>query len=164
MEINGEYIKEYQQLLHTTDLQRGYQELLKLFRFIKVYLEKEMPDYVFSGNVSENNMDYAYFQFSDEELKGKGLKFVIAYVHKSCSWEVWLSGVNRKIQVAYYNKLKDTKTQYVLTDNPNKLDYILKNVLCAECTYGKIDKMPSEIKSKVQNFIHDVKSTTLESW
>ncbi len=158
MNINGNYIKEYQNIIQTTNLQKCYQEFIKFFRYLKIYLEKAMTDYKFTGNIVENNMDYSYFQFSNEELKNKGLKIVVVFVHKSCNYEVWLSGLNREIQVKYYNMLKGNYGKYTLTTNPNGLDYILKNILINNSDYNDIDKLLIQIKSKIVNFITDVKS------
>ena len=58
MNFNSEYLETYKSLLATTELQLGYQEFIKLFRFLRIELEKELPDFSFSGNIIENNMDY----------------------------------------------------------------------------------------------------------
>src|SRR5699024_9207985 len=107
MNFNSNYLETYKNLLETTELQLGYQEFIKLFRFLRVGLEKELPDYSFSGNIAENSMDFAYFQLTDPELKAKGIKIQLVFVHKTFRFEVWASGHNRKIQTHYYNRLKD---------------------------------------------------------
>lgn len=126
MNFNSNYLETYKNLLETTELQLGYQEFIKLFRFLRVGLEKELPDYSFSGNIAENNMDFAYFQLTDPELKAKGIKIQLVFVHKTFRFEVWASGHNRKIQTYYYNRLKDQPLKYVLNDNPQRVDYIIK--------------------------------------
>ncbi len=82
MEVNKEYINEYKKIMKTTNIQKGYQELIKFFRYLKIYLEKELKEYTFAGNIVENSMDYSYFQFTNKKLKSNGLKIVIAFVHK----------------------------------------------------------------------------------
>jgi hypothetical protein len=157
MDINGEYIKEYYSIMKNTSLQRSYQEFIKFFKYLRIYLEKEMAEYKFTGNIIENNMDYSYFQFSDEELKSKGLKIVVVFIHKLCNYEVWLSGLNREIQVKYYNKLIKNHKKYSLTTNPEKFDYILKNTIYDEENYDNVSKMLIEMKNKILSFINDVK-------
>ena len=159
MKINEHYINDYKNIIQTTNLQQGYQEFIKFFRYLRIYLEKELQDYIFTGNIVENNMDYSYFQFTDKELKTKGLKIVIVFVHKEFNYQVWLSGVNRRIQAEYYNKLKGFNNKYILTTNPEKLDYIFKNELISECCYDNLDKLMNEIKYKVTDFIADIKQT-----
>ena len=80
--INTNYIEEYKKIIQTTNLQKGYQEIIKFFRYLRNYLQKEMNDFYFTGNIVENNMDYSYFQFTNENLKKKGLKIVFVFLHK----------------------------------------------------------------------------------
>ncbi len=120
------FLEIYKTLIQTTELQKGYQEFIKLFRFLRIELEKEFSEYTFSGNIVENAMDYSYFQFTDEHLKKQGLKVVVVFVHNNFCFEVWISGLNRKIQCQYYNELKDIPIPFILNDKPSKVDYILK--------------------------------------
>lgn len=158
MNVNGKYLKEYENIMKSTNLQRDYQEFIKFFRYLKIYLEKEMPEYKFTGNIVENNMDYSYFQFSNETLKSKGLKIVIVFVHKTCNYEVWLSGINRKVQVQYHKELLNSYSKYTITSDPTRLDYILKHIIISDCDYSNIDRLIHEIKSETLNFIEDVQS------
>lgn len=158
MNFNSKYLKEYENIMKSTNLQRDYQEFIKFFRYLKIYLEKEMQKYKFTGNIVENNMDYSYFQFSDETLKSKGLKIVIVFVHKTCNYEVWLSGINRNVQVKYHKELMDSDNKYTLTSDPTRLDYILKHIIISNSDYSNIDSLLNEIKSETLNFIEDIQS------
>lgn len=92
---------------------------------MRSYLAKELEDYSLTNNIVENNMDYSYFQFTNQELKAKGLKIVITFDYQKFIYEVWLSGINRKVQMTYYDKIKNRKQLYTLSDNPQKTDYII---------------------------------------
>lgn len=154
--LNHSYIQEFQTLLQTTNLQKGYQELIKFFRSLRTYLQKELPEYTFTGNIVENNMDYAYFQFTNEALKSKGLKIVIAFVYSDFTLQIWLSGFNRVIQCKYYEALLEKDHPYTLTENPNKTDYILEMGLIESCNYNDIDGSLKIIKENTLEFIHNV--------
>ena len=156
MSICMEYIQEYESLLKTTHLQRDYQEFLKFFKQLRVYLEQELPGFVFLGAPVENGMDYSYFQFTRDDLREQGLKIVIAYVHKTCSLEVWLSGVNRKTQVTVFERLQKTGTAYEQTPDPNRFDYILKEKILPPRGFVGGDDLYSEIRDNVSHFIEDV--------
>lgn len=153
---NGEYIDEYKRLIQTTNLQKGYQEFIRFFRNLRTYLQKEMPEYTFTGNIVENNMDYSYFQFTNEILKSKGLKIVIAFVHADFDYQIWLSGLNREIQRKCYKGLQGAKHPYILTSNPTKTDYILQAQLVDECNYDDIEGLLKTIKENVLEFINEV--------
>ena len=156
MSIRFDYIREYESLLKTTPLQRDYQEFLKFFKQLRVYLEQELPNVTFLGTPVENGMDYAYFQCTSEALRAQGLKIVLAYVHKTCSLEVWLSGVNRKTQVEVFARLQKTGADYEQTPDPNRFDYILKApILPARCFSGG-DELFAEIGQTVARFVEDV--------
>lgn len=150
------YVGEYERLIQTTNLQKGYQEFVAFFRQLRTYLQKEMPQYTFSGNIVENNMDYAYFQFTNDTLKKKRLKIVIAFVHGTFSYQIWLSGLNRQIQQNQYELLKATDHPYTLTDNPNKTDYILRTELIRECNYTNPEVSFLKIKENALRFIETI--------
>ena len=130
MHESGRPIHEYQRLLQTTELQKGYQEFVAFFRQLRTYLQKELPDFAFTGNIVENNMDYSYFQFTNEELKADGLKIVIAFVHADFEYQVWLSGLNREIQTTFQQRVKSIYSEatstyphpLILTESPTKTD------------------------------------------
>lgn len=119
----------YRYLLATTDIQQAYQEFVDLFRFVRIELEKQLPQYNFSSHIVENRLDFAYFQLTDEALKNKGLKIQVVFVHKTYCFEVWVSRYNRQIQQKYYRILKDQTIKYYLNSLPASIDYIFKSTL-----------------------------------
>jgi len=155
-DINDGYINEYKRLLQTTNLKKGYQEFVQFFRSLRTFLQKELPEYTFTGNIVENNMDYSYFQFTNEGLKSKGLKIVVAFVHGDFDYQIWLSGLNRQIQRKHYEDLKDKRHPYTLTDNPNKTDYILKMQLIDGCNYNNPEETLKTIKGNAVEFVCEV--------
>lgn len=156
MRIQFEYLREYESLLKTTQLQRDYQEFLKFFKQLRVYLEQELPAYAFLGGVMENGMDYSYFQFTGDALRKQGLKIVIAYVHGACSLEIWLSGVNRKTQAAVFERLQKSGTDYEQTPDPNRFDYILKAKILPARGFSGGDELFDELRDSTLRFIEDV--------
>ena len=100
-------------------------------------------------------MDYSYFQFTNQNLKSKNLKIVIAFIHQKFDYEIWLAGVNRKVQVYFYENLKNKLIKHTLTNNPNRTDYILKSKIIKNCDYDNIERMLIEIKLNIDDFIND---------
>lgn len=156
MGIQFEYIQEYESLLKTTHLQRDYQEFVKFFKQLRVSLEQELPDCSFLGGIMENGMDYSYFQFTSDALREQGLKIVIAYVHTTCSLEVWLSGVNRKTQASVFARLQKTGTDYEQTPDPNRFDYILKEKILPARGFSSGDELFAELHANVSRFLEHV--------
>ncbi len=136
MTFDRELLASYKALLQRTNLQKAYQEFVRLFRYLRVQLEKRLPDYAFQGGIAENAMDYAYFQFTRPRLREAGLKIVVAFVHRDFQLEVWLSGVNRKAQCAWAEKLGEGAPPFMASQTPARTDYILYAPVEAELSDG----------------------------
>ena len=126
----------YHELLQNTELQKAYQEWLTLFRFLRRELEQQMPEYTFQANVTENGMDYSYFQFYDVCLKRLGLKMVVVFRHREFRLEIWLSGVNRKAQCEWAEKLACQVLPFERSPDPKHTDYILRFPISAKLSDG----------------------------
>ena len=144
----------YRELLQTTNLQKAYQEWFRWFRFLRNELERRMPDYQFQGTVAENGMEYAYFQFASMELKEKGLKIVVAFLHRDFSLEVWLSGVNRKSQALWEEKLRSAATSFSCTADPLHTDYILRAPIPVNWADG--DAVVETLEQTVERLLSEI--------
>ncbi|MCS7473508.1 hypothetical protein HX025_09660 [Myroides odoratimimus] len=127
-------IRAYQQIVKGEEVPIVYKHLLSLVMRIKAHLEKRDSRYTgfkFS-NVSPGYMDYTYFPFYNEYLRGELLRFGIVLNHAEMRFELWLMGQNAEIQDRYWQLLKDSKwnqgveqmpmysvLETVLVDNPN---------------------------------------------
>ncbi|MFA5850926.1 MAG: hypothetical protein WC833_13730 [Bacteroidales bacterium] len=156
MKINSVYINEYRKILQSTNLQKGYQEFVKFFRGLRTYLAVNLSEFKFTGNIVENNMDYSYFQFTNDELKSKGLKFVVAFTHNKFEYEIWLSGMNRKKQINYHGKLSKVKHPFTMSPDPGRFDYILRDKLFDEVNYDDCEKFFDTAKIKIQSFAQQI--------
>ena len=125
MTFNSALLNQYRTLLQTTDLQMAYQEFIRFFRYLRTELEKQMPDCKFQGGIVENAMEYAYFSLTNDCLRTEGLKIVVAFVHKTFQLEVWISGVNRKVQCSWKEKL-EISLPFELTPDPKSTDFIAR--------------------------------------
>lgn len=162
MKFDQKLLMNYKTLLQTTDLEKSYQEFIRLFRFIRIELEKNMTQYKFQSNIVENGMDYSYFQLTDEELKKTGLKIAIVFVHKTFQFEVWLSGYNRKVQCKYYELFKDDENIFLSCNDPKKNDYILKLSLDCLSDFSDGNNLVNIIKEKTLELIEYGKTKSLK--
>ena len=126
MNFDSTLLETYRTLLQTTDLQNAYQEFIRLFRFLRNELERQMPDFRFQSSITENAMDYAYFSFTNPALKEKSLKLVVAFDHKNFRLEVWLSGVNRTAQCRWAKQRSVCPPPMELTQEPNRTDFVVR--------------------------------------
>ncbi|MBN1373757.1 hypothetical protein JW962_00235 [Candidatus Dojkabacteria bacterium] len=162
MKINTKFIEDYKKIIQTTNLQKGYQEFVKFFRGFRTYLADNLTEYKFTGNIVENNMDYSYFQFSSDALQSKGLKFVIAFIHDKFEYEIWLSGMNRKIQISYHGKLIKVKHKYTMSPDPNRFDYVLKERLFDKVNYDDCEKLFNIATDNVKTFTQEITKLIFE--
>ena len=126
MNFDPTLLETYRTLLQTTDLQKAYQEFIRLFRFLRNELERQMPDFRFQSSITENAMDYAYFSFTNPALKEKGLKLVVVFDHRNFRLEVWLSGVNRTAQCRWAEQWSVCPPPMELTQDPNHTDFVIR--------------------------------------
>lgn len=126
MNFDPALLETYRTLLQTTDLQKAYQEFIRLFRFLRNELERQMPDFRFQSSITENAMDYAYFSLTNPALKEKGLKLVVVFDHRNFRPEVWLSGVNRTAQCRWAEHWSACPPPMELTQNPSHTDFVVR--------------------------------------
>ena len=130
-------LETYRTLLQTTDLQKAYQEFIRLFRFLRNELERQMPDFRFQRSITENAMDYAYFSLTNPALKEKGLKLVVAFDHRNFRLEVWLSGVNRTAQCRWAEQWSVCPPPMELTQAPNRTDFVVRLTVETDLSDGE---------------------------
>lgn len=151
MHFDPALLETYRTLLQTTDLQRAYQEFIRLFRFLRTELERQMPDFRFQGGITENAMDYAYFSFTDPDLKEKRLKLVVAFQYQRFQLEVWLSGVNRAAQLRWVEHWRDCPPPMELTPDPNHTDFVVRLPVEAELSDG--EKLAAAVKETANRLL-----------
>jgi hypothetical protein len=103
-----EYIDEYKLQLKKGSIQKAYRGLLKYLMDLRAYFRKKYPAYYVSGNIYCGYMDMSYFSFFPESLKKRKLKIAIVFIHQTCSFEIWLAGYNKKVQMEYWQLFKDS--------------------------------------------------------
>lgn len=153
MNFDKDLLSGYKKLIQTTHVRECYREFIRLFRYIRVSLEKSMPEYNFQGNITENAMDYSYFAFTNDNLKEKGLKIAVVFVHKEFRFQVWLCGTNRKYQAEYYEILKDKNIPFELAGNPSQKDYILCATLDEAADISDGNFLTEKIKSMADELV-----------
>lgn len=136
MNFDRSLLESYRTLLQTTDLQPAYQEFIRMFRWLRTELERQMPDCRFQGGVCENAMEYAYFSFSPPQLRENGLKLVVAFVHRSFRLEVWLSGMNRAAQCRWARQLPVCPPPMEIAADPARCDWLVRFPAGADLSDG----------------------------
>lgn len=105
MRTLNDYVKEYTEQLRKGDIQKAYKGIMSFMSALKTDMERRYPEYK-SSALYFGYMDMTYFAFTPEELRNRGLKIALVYLHEQNRFEVWLGGANRKIQAEYIELFK----------------------------------------------------------
>ena len=100
----------------------------------------------------------SYFAFTPGSLAEKKLKIAIVFIHESISFEIWLSGVNKKVQEKYWQLLRHRIIKNCLVqDDINGLDYIARKPVTVQIDFEDQYKLKQTIESEVLSFIEEMK-------
>jgi len=136
-------ISLYKEQINKSDIQNTYGFLLKCVMQIKTDFEKAFSEKYSCGNVSPGYMDYSYFPFVNDYLRGKKLRFGIVLNHNEMRFELWLLGQNKKVRNKYWDLLKESVWNEGLAKRPQYAE--LEIVLVDTPNFENIDKLTDDI-------------------
>lgn len=159
MESFQEYVNEYRKQLETGAIQVAYKGLMEYFMGLKTHLNNKYPDLDVAGNIYYGYMDMTYFSISPKPLKDRKLKIAIVFLHETCRFEAWLAGVNKQVQTAYWQLIKDSGwNKYHIVSSTKGADSIIEYVLVDNPDFGDLEALTRQIESETLKFIQDVES------
>lgn len=158
MESLQHSMNKYRQQLEKGFVQKAYRGLMKYMMNLKTDLQKRHPDFIVPGNFYFGYMDMTYFAFFPKSLKDRKLKVGIIFQHESFKFEVWLFGINKKIQADYWNTIKESgwnKYHLVPSIEPG-VDSILEHTLVENPDFDDLDALTEQIENGTLTFIDDI--------
>lgn len=152
-----EYMLEYKKQMQLGVIPRAYLGLMGYLSALKSTLKTRHPEYHVSGSMYFGYMDMTYFSFFPDSLKQLNLKTGIVFIHATCQFEVWLFGVNKKVQQEYWEFLKAKGfSTYPLVETTKGEDAILTHVVVDEPNFGDLDGLTAQIENGTVKFIQDI--------
>lgn len=148
----NDYVKKYKAELDKGDIQFAYEQLLKYVMALKVHFQKVHSGRYTFGNVYLGFMDYTYFYFFDDFLRGKKLRFGIVLNHPKMQFELWLLGQNAEVQEKW-ELLKTTKWN---VGRPMPKYAQLEAVLIKAPDFNELDMLSDEIVAGAQQVIQEI--------
>lgn len=147
MENLNKYVSIYKEQLQKGDILIAYNELVKFAMRLRTDLIKSLSNqYSFAG-ILHGYMDFTYFYYSNDFLKGKKLKFGVVLNHVEMRFEVWLLGNTIPIQEKYWELSKNSKWNKDKTEMPKYS--ILEAVLVTNPDFNNLDVLSKEIEEKM---------------
>lgn len=107
----------------------------------------------------QGHMDVTFFSFKTEQLKNKGLKIAIVYLHEKGAFEVWLSARNRGIAKKYeFLQARDTAAGLIIFHDEANQDAIIECTLSSTPDFEDPDSLSDLIDRGVKKFVEAVSS------
>ncbi|GAB3485268.1 DUF7000 family protein [Marinomonas epiphytica] len=133
----------YRKKLASGELQRTYQDLVKILQNTRTILKKDESHPYSLGSVQHGYLDYSYFYLQSPLLQERHLKFALVLNHSLVQFELWLLGCTKQVQKKYWIQLKDTSwvqtselpkyyifaTKLVESDNYEQIEILTKNLV-----------------------------------
>jgi len=150
-------ISEYRKLVEKGDIVTAYRGLMEYMMNLRTHFKNKYPDYSLPGSLYYGYMDMTYFPLVTEKLMEKGLKIAIVLIHDGLRFEAWLSGVNKAVQLKYWEIVKEKHwDQYRIPAGLQGQDSIVECDLADNPDFSDLDKLTGQIETQTLKFIQDV--------
>ncbi len=147
MENLNHYVAIYKEQLDKGDILIAYNQLVKFVMKLRTDFIKSLSDqYSFTG-ILHGYMDYTYFYYSNEFLKGKKLKLGLVLNHSEIRFEIWLLGNTAAVQKQYWDLLKTSKWNKERMEMPQYS--ILEAVLENKPDFDNLPQLSLTIENKL---------------
>lgn len=156
MEIIPENMNEFKQLLQQGGIQKAYRGLMDYILSLRTYLMKKYPDHAVSA-LYPGYMDMTYFAFTPRSLQARRLKIAIVFVYDTFRFEVWLSGQNKNVMAAFWERLIETGwDRYRVAPSLEGMDAIVEHVLVGDPDFSAPDALSARIEQETLAFIAEI--------
>lgn len=150
---------EYRKQLEKGAIREAYKGLMDYIMSLKMYFQKNHPDFSPSNGIYFGYMDMTYFPLFPKSLKDRKMKIAIVFIHSDFRFEVWLSGSNKQIQTKYLKLFRGKKwTKYNVPFTTKGVDSILEYILVYNPDFSKLDALTNQIEKGTLEFIRDVEN------
>ncbi len=102
-------IPAYKNAFSSGELQRTYQDLVGVVQNLRTEISKRYETEFSVAAILHGYIDFTYFYLQNEYLKRKKLKLALVFNHHNVSFELWLLGQTKDVQIQYWNKLRGAK-------------------------------------------------------
>ena len=150
---------EYRKQLEKGSIQVAYRGLMEYIMGLRSQLKNNYPDHYVSGSVYFGYMDMTYFAFTPESLKDRRLKIAIVFIHEPFMFEVWLGGMNKRVQTKYWQLFKDSAWEnYRVPSTTKGVDSIIEYILVDNPDFSDLDGLTTRIEKGTLKFIEDIEN------
>lgn len=157
MKTFNDYIKSYRQQLQQGDIQVAYRKLIEYMMTMKTHFKNEYPGYAVSSNIYQGYMDVTHFSFTPPQLRKEKLKVVIVFIHPQVRFDIWLAGLNRKVQKQYWDMFKGSDwDKYRIPESIDDVFSIVEHTLVEQPDFDHLGALTRQIENETVQFITDI--------
>ena len=163
MKSFNDSVIEYKKQLDKGDIQIAYRGLMEYMMDLKNFFKNKYPDFSVPSSLYHGYMDMTYFALFPEDLKKIRLKIAIVFIHDKLKFEIWLSGINKQIQLKFWNMLKSKDiNNYRLPLTLQGVDSIIEYTLTDNPDFNDPETLTRQIESGIIKFMKDIKELIKE--
>lgn len=151
-------ITAYKEAFASGEIQKTYQNLVSIVQNLRTDFSKTYSGEYSVANVLHGYIDFTYFYLQNDYLKKHKLKLAIVLNHRHAHFELWLLGQTKDVQIAYWEKLKDTKW---VNKNTMPEWSIFESVMLANPDFDDLEKLSAFIHSSFRALSKDVFETLM---
>ena len=148
---------EYKKQIEVGTIQTAYKGLMEYLMGLKTHLKNSHPEYHVSSNIYFGYMDMSYFSFTPQSIKERKLKCAIVFNHETFNFEIWLAGVNKKIQSDYWSLFEESGwNKYPIVATTKGVDSIVEFTLVNDPDFADLPKLSNQLEKSTLLFIKDI--------
>ncbi|MFA5274519.1 MAG: hypothetical protein WC339_03450 [Candidatus Izemoplasmatales bacterium] len=147
----------YQAQLQRGNIQNAYKGILTFLSCFRTYLSEKHPTHR-SGALYAGYMDMSYFSHTPEDIVKRKLKIALVYLHESGSFEAWLCGNNRQIQINMITELSNRELgRFHLSKPLPGVDSIVECSLETKPNFDRPEWLMNELENRLMVFIQEIR-------
>ncbi|MCJ7715955.1 MAG: hypothetical protein MUO54_05485 [Anaerolineales bacterium] len=154
---------EYKKQIEKGAIQTAYKGLMEYLLGLKATLKSRHPGFHVSSNIYFGYMDMSYFSFTPKSIKDRKLKIAIVFIHETFDFEIWLGGVNKKIQSIYWKLFNESEwKKYHIVPTTAGVDSIVESTLVNNADFNDLPALSNQIERLSLEFIKDIEQFLLK--
>lgn len=155
-------MQEYRRQMQQGVIPAAYKGLMEYMLALRTHFANRHPDYLVSGSIYQGYMDMTFFTCIPASMKPLQLKVAIVFMHDTCRFEVWLAGVNKKVQTRYWELIQAHGwNKYRMPTATAGSDSIVEHTLAESPDFSELERLTAQIEGGAVEFIEDVQEFLL---
>jgi len=152
-----ESLELFRNSLHDGWVITAYRGLMDFMMGLRTQYAKKYPNHFISGSLYQGYMDMSYFAIASESLIEKKLKIAIVFNYPEFQFEVYLIGVNNKVQSRYIQLFRQSSwDKFHVAPSADGFDFIVAHPMIKNPDFSDLTKLSKDIETGVTQFHREI--------